>query len=120
MTSAPAAYDGELQELFDTFIEPNLPAAEDVTFLHRALLDYCRQSDPVFVVRKVPGVERRLIYTTAGGNRLKPSDNAPAWWMHFVAFHSIRDVDFEQMPTHFYDVGRTIPTYLTAQIRQPI
>jgi hypothetical protein len=114
MLKAPLAFNGTLQELFTGYIEPNLPSCAEVEHLHTSILNYCRQPNPVFVVRYVRGVERGIAYTTASGNRIKPSDNAPAWWMHFVAFNGIRDVDLGQMPTHMFEIGRCLPTQISA------
>ena len=114
MVNAPVAFDGSLEELFTAYIEPNLPSNADVEHFHESLLGYCRQPDPVFVVRYVTGIERGTIYTTASGDRLKPSDNAPAWWIHFLTFNGIPGVDLGQMPTHMFEVGRCLPTQISA------
>jgi hypothetical protein len=111
LKSAPPAFDGTLEELFEQFIEPNLPAADAVERLHLTLLEYCNQAHPVFVVRSVTGLERRRLYETSGGERLKPSDNAPAW-LHFVAFSGQTNCDLEEMPTHMFDVR--LPTTMNA------
>ena len=110
ITPAPEAFDGELADLYASVIEANLPAPAEVEYWHSRIVGHCRQSDSVFIVRHVAGTERGTIYTTAGGQRLKPSDNAPAWWLHFVAFNGIRDLHFDQMPTHMFEIGRHLPT----------
>lgn len=114
MVPAPPSFDGELQDLYASVIEPNLPVPEEVYHQHRRLLDYCRQPEPVFIVRNVTGLQRGMIYTTTSGDHLKASDNAPAWWMHFTTFNSIRDADFAEMPTHMFQVGRILPTQINA------
>ena len=53
ITAAPNSFDGKLQQLFDHFIQPNLPDITDVEHLHKRLIDYCSKPDPVFVVRQV-------------------------------------------------------------------
>ena len=110
----PPSFDGEIQELYEKFVEPNLPPVDEVAYQHQALLDYCRQPKPLFIVRYVKGTERRVICTTSSGHTFKPSDNAPAWWMHFLAFNGIHDVDLSQMPTHMFNVGRVLPTHISA------
>jgi hypothetical protein len=114
LTTPPPCFDGELQELYERFVEPNLPPVDEVAYQHQLLVDYCRQPEPLFIVRHVRGTERRVISTTSSGHRFKPSDNAPAWWMHFLAFNGIRDVDLSQMPTHMFDVARVLPTHISA------
>ena len=113
MTRAPVSFDGDLRDLYDDYIEPNLPSPDEVYSLHRRVLEYCCQLHPTFVVRKVGSLDRGRIYTTASGDLLKPSDNAPAWWMHFLAFNGIRDDDLGQMPTHMFDIGRCLPTQIS-------
>jgi hypothetical protein len=78
LVSAPATFDGRLSELFERFTEPNLPAPKHVEKLHYKLMEYGGGSDPAFIVRYVKGLERGTVYRTSNGDRLIPSDNAPA------------------------------------------
>ena len=107
LVSAPATFEGTLSELFERFIEPNLPAPKHVEKLHNKLVEYVAGPDPAFVVRYVKGLERGTVYRTSFGDRLIPSDNAPAWWMHFVTFNQFTEVDVAEMPTHMFDVRCT-------------
>jgi hypothetical protein len=112
-------------ELFERFIEANLPAPKHVEKLHNKLMEYVGDPDPAFVVRSVRGLERGTVYRTSYGDRLVPSDNAPAWWMHFVTFNQLTDVDVAEMPTRMFDVrctptsirqGGTSHTFLTSRM----
>ena len=109
LLSAPSSFDGDLQELYTSFVEPNLPDPVEVAYVHQRLVDYCSERDPIFITRMVSGQTRGQAYTTASGHRLKPSDNAPAWWMHFVAFNGVRDADLRQMPTHMFEMAKCLP-----------
>jgi hypothetical protein len=114
MVPAPETFDGTLADLFDRFIEPNLPTAAEVEAWHRRIVSHCEQPDTVFLLRQVRGLERGTMYSTSDGYRLVPTDNAPGWWMHFVTFNGIRDVDFIDAPTHFHEVPRRLPTTISA------
>lgn len=85
-----------------------LPDPEQVAHQHRRMLEYCQQADPLFIVRALTSTERGQIYRTASGSRFVPSDNSPAWWMHFVTFNGIADARFEDVPTHMFQVGRLL------------
>ena len=62
----------------------------------------------------VRDLERGQEYQTASGERLVPSDNAPAWWMHYVAFTCSRPPDLTAMPTHMFEVAQRIPSHVSA------
>ena len=75
-------------------------------------MDYIRQPEAMFIVRKVSGQDRGEVVTTGDGTDLLPSDNAPAWFWHAVMFNGI-DVskpDFptfvRETPTHLFQVSR--------------
>ncbi|HXC24463.1 MAG TPA: hypothetical protein VNU46_01000 [Gemmatimonadaceae bacterium] len=61
------------------------------------------------------GIERGHIYETVHDVRLKGTDNAPAWWMHYAAFHEVDISDrtisdvIAAIPVYFFDVGAQIP-----------
>jgi len=100
-------------------LTPVLPSEEAVCHYHRLLLDYARGEAPLFVVRHVTGMERGTEVITSDGTRLLPSDNAPAWYLHAVAFNGVlvEQEDFTEfvagMPTHFFKVSK-YPTANTA------
>lgn len=109
MPLAPDRFDGTLEELFTRAIEELLIPAGTVEAAHRQLVDYCRSSDPILLVRKVRNLKRRVIYRTADGTRIKPTDNSPTWWMHSRLFHEgviapLPEV-IEEVPTHFSNVN---------------
>ena len=86
MLPAPESFEGDLGDLFAQAIEPNLPPPAEVQHWHHRIVEFCQREDSVFAVRQISATERGSIYTTVSGQKLKPSDNSPAWWMHFVAF----------------------------------
>ena len=112
---SPSTYKGTLADLYMHHIQPVLPDPEVVRAWHDALADYCRSDHPLFVVRYVKGLERGRIYKMVTGDRLRPSDNAPAWWVHYAVFNGlcVQAADMERVmadvPAHFYDVHRAVP-----------
>jgi hypothetical protein len=111
---APSAFDGILRELYEQHILKVLPDVDEVVHQHRELLAYCQQSDPAFLVRAVSTTTRGDCYETASGSRFIATDNAPAWWMHFVVFNRIRDARIEDAPKHMFDASRVQPNVNTA------
>lgn len=120
MSQAPVSFEGDLDTLFKDYIEPNLPHPDTVFHYHELLKDYCLGLDPLFLIRKMAGTERREVYFTDGGNHFRATDNAPVWWMHYIVFNNflIATADFPQAignaPSHFHDIGKYLPTSISA------
>ena len=112
--TAPVAFDATLQQLWDEHVLEVLPSVQEVEHHHRALLEYCRQDDPLFIVRALTATTRGRVYRTDSGARFKPSDNSPAWWMHALTFNGARDVDYAAAPTHMFEIGRRVPLNVNA------
>lgn len=115
LVPSPAQFAGPLDELWDRFIEPNLPASEAVADFHRGLVRFVQSSDPLLLVRYVRGMIRGQEYVTSDGTRLKATDNAPAWWVHYALVQDCRIAPdgfprvIETMPAHLFEVSRTMP-----------
>jgi hypothetical protein len=112
--TAPLSFDARLQQLWDEHVLQVLPDVREVEHHHAALLAYCREADPLFIVRALTATVRGNVYRTDSGSRFTPSDNAPAWWMHALAFNGIRDVDYTTAPTHLFEIGRRVPSNINA------
>lgn len=111
---APPSFRGTRSEFITRYLEPVLPAVRDVEGLHRALVEYVRQPDALFLVRAVRGLVRGTTVETREGTYLRPTDNAPAWWWHRVLFNGV-SIEAEQIgsfvaatPCHMFAVK--IPT----------
>ncbi|MDB4909081.1 MAG: hypothetical protein JWO05_3865 [Gemmatimonadetes bacterium] len=115
MLESPAEFDGTLQELSDRYIVPNLPDPRVVEAFHRALMNHVRSSDPLFLLRHMRDTVRRETYATSAGQRMKMTDNAPAWWTQAALFRGCEVADgamatvIETIPTHMFDVPATTP-----------
>jgi hypothetical protein len=66
MPVAPLAYNGTISRFITSHLDPMLPDASVVEAFHRALVDYVRRPDALFLVRGVTGTERRSAVTTDG------------------------------------------------------
>ncbi len=82
----PTAFDGTVHELYDAWASKVLLDAEVVENFHHLLIDYLRSADPLFLVRMVTGTERGGTVCSKDGQRLRPTDNAPSWWIHRELF----------------------------------
>lgn len=120
LVPSPPSFSGTLDELWSCCIEPNLPTPDAVADLHRQLVAYVREPGALLLVRQVRGMERRAEYTTADGTRLRATDNAPAWWVHYALSQGCQIAPgafahvVETLPAHLFDVARTMPTSASA------
>ena len=120
LVESPSAFSGPLDALYESWIEPNLPAADAVAAFHAALTAYVHDPRAELLVRQVTGMERRAEYATADGTRLRATDNAPAWWVHYALLqgHRIAPGAFaavvRTLPAHLFDVARTTPASANA------
>lgn len=109
---APDSFDGTLEELYERFVLPNLPAPASVRRCDALLREYVQRDDPLFLVRQVTGTVRGETYKASDGSRFMATDNAPAWWMHYTTFRDelpegeefARAV--ESAPYHFFEIAR--------------
>jgi hypothetical protein len=83
---APTSYDGTLGDLYEGWAKHVLLAPDVVGEFHRQFCSYLNSADPLFLVRQVSGQERGQTLRTGTGARLRPTDNAPAWWIHYELF----------------------------------
>lgn len=112
LVSPPLAFDGTLKELFDTHIAPNLPSPDAVASIHRTLTRYCALDDPLLLLRYVRGETRGEVVRTPAG-RYRPTDNSPAWLMHFLASNDVALPEAEHLepliaewPCHMFELTR--------------
>lgn len=107
---APSAYDGTLDEFYETWAKHVLLAPSIVEEFHTQFCVYLNSVDPVFLVRKVIGQKRGQTLRTDTGVQLRPTDNAPAWWIHHQLFsrHFLQYASFgafvESVPCHMFQV----------------
>ena len=115
MIPSPVVFDGTLDALYMEHVEPNLPTPAAVAYYHGLLVDYCLQENPLFLLRTAGKMERGQIYETNSGSRIRATDNAPAWWMHFLAFHgtAFSRAGFAQevlnAPVSYFEVQKRFP-----------
>ncbi len=108
--NAPARFQGSVAELYEQHARHLLPAPRQVSAFHSMLRDYLAAPDPVHLVRRVATLKRGVTIRTAGGYRLRASDNAPAWWLynqlHTARFVRPADIStfMESIPTHMFGV----------------
>lgn len=107
-------FDGTVEQLYRTKIEPMAPDPKLVARFHRWLSKYCAEDAPVFPVRQVKGAERRQTYQTCDGTHIAPADNSPAWAVHAALMHD-RLSSYTQfrehllgMPTHVFDIKQKV------------
>src|SRR5438132_823386 len=108
---APASFDGSLEELYDRYARTVLLSPKVVKQFHHDLTKYLRTKDPLYLVRMNVGQVRGQIIRTETGERIKPTDNAPAWWIHANLFLDEYPPDksfaklIENIPCHMFEVG---------------
>jgi hypothetical protein len=107
---APLAYDGTLNEFYDDWAKYVLLSPSAVQEFHKRFCTYMETEDPLFLIRQVVGQERGQTLRTDKGARLRPTDNAPAWWIHYQIFsgqfqryNSFAEF-IESIPCHMFHV----------------
>jgi len=109
---APSSFDGTLNELYERWskhVQLNLPVIEE--FHKNFCAYYLKSADPLFLVRNVADQERGLTMRTESGAQLRPTDNAPAWWIHFQLFsgqyrqYPLYSTFIKSIPCHRNDVN---------------
>lgn len=83
---APQNFDGTLDEFYETWEKKVLIPVEAVQDFHQQFYAYLQSENPIFHPRQVLKQERGKLYTTCSGERMCPTDNAPAWWIHYQLF----------------------------------
>ena len=106
-TAAPAEFSGTLDQFCSRYVLSNLPEPAVVADFHRQLTAYVRGPDPLLLIRRVNGTERRQEpYSTSDGTRFRATDNSPAWWTHAALLQGCRIA-----PGAFGDVVATMPIH---------
>jgi hypothetical protein len=116
ISTAPSKFEGKLSEFFERYAQRVLPEPSEVEYHHTKLMESCEGEDPLFIVRYLTSMTRGQVYQTRSGARFKPSDNAPAWWMHALTFNRIRHADYADAPTHMFEVARAAPANINTEI----
>lgn len=83
---APLAFNGTLGELYDNWAKYVLLKPSAVEDFHSQFRTYLEIEDPLFLTRQVKRQERGQTMRTEKGARFRPTDNAPAWWIHYQIF----------------------------------
>lgn len=110
----PACFDGTIADFFDEHMRKVLPSAVSVAAFHSQLTKYLESPTPLCLTRFISG-QKRGHEITINGVRCKPTDNAPAWWIHNSLFQGEQDRwnSFESAvadtPCHFFSVNGRLP-----------
>ena len=109
--NAPTVFKGSLKDLYDQFSSKVILDENEVSKFHHKLVNYLKSSDPVFLIRTVSGLDRETVFRNHQGNQIYPTDNAPAWWIHYQLFNRKMDeiqsfAEFiSKVPTKMFNIG---------------
>ncbi|VGO22036.1 hypothetical protein [Pontiella sulfatireligans] len=107
---APDKFEGSLEELYERHARHVLLCPHIVETFHKNLCDYLTSKDPRFLTRKVGKQERGEELRIHCGGRIKPTDNSPAWWIHYQLFnHNTTILDdfpafIDSVPFHMFRI----------------
>ena len=82
----PSTFKGTLRRYVDEHLEPAMPPRDAVLTWHEAVVSHAASQTTTLLVRSTPGLKPGDELTTRKDRRLRMTDNAPAWWVHAVAF----------------------------------
>ena len=110
LRSPPVHFAGSFNTFFQDWVASNLPPPDSVEQFSTLIDAYLSEPNPIHIVRSVVGLERGQVYQTNEGCQLKPSDNAPAWWVHALLMSNISLPNdpgelFDEMPTHMFGMS---------------
>jgi hypothetical protein len=97
-------------DLFETKIKHLLIPQDVVMAFHTELVNYLQEDNPIFIIRYVNDQTRGEILKGRYGLQIKPSDNAPAWWIHSQLFNNgyiygkALNSMLEEIPMHMFSV----------------
>lgn len=112
-TPPPREFTGNFSAFFSAYVAPNLPSPERVKEFDCILRRYLHEHDPIYLVRYVRHQTRGTEYRSDHGCRMRPTDNAPVWWLHAMLCskdglptEGEPSVIFDRLPYHLFRVGR--------------
>ncbi len=114
-----------LEEFVNSHMLAVLPSPEMIAYYHRLIASYVVGADPLMIVRHVRGTERGVDVSTNDGSRLRPSDNAPAWFFHALLFNGVRVEPsafaelIGELPAHMFQMPSGFPNINRPDLRRP-
>lgn len=88
MPQAPDNFDGALDQFYNEHAKHVLIARKQIEIFHRTLMAHLEIDDPVYLIRKVKGLERGETIRTRQGHLVRATDNSPPWYIHHELFTS--------------------------------
>lgn len=110
MIEAPKDVILPIEELFDKYAKKLLISEQGMEHFHKSLVEYYKTNDPIFLIRQIKQQERGLVFSNDLGHLIKPTDNSPAWWLHYQLFQDKTEAfhDFnaliESIPCHIFKI----------------
>lgn len=107
---APSSFDGTIETFYENYTKNILISPEVMEWFHTQLVNYLQSGDPLYLVRQVKKHKRGTTILTKKGFRVRPTDNSPAWWLHYQLFTGeyVNFSDFETLiesiPCHIFDL----------------
>ncbi len=107
---APTVYNGTLGELYDGWAKHVLLSPSVIEEFHRQFCTYLDFADPLLLIRYMTGQRRGQTLRTDYGLQWRPTDNSPAWWIHYQLFsghfqqYASFDSFIESVPCHMFQV----------------
>lgn len=108
---APQSFQGGIEAFYDQYARHVLISPDSVSAFHKQLVNYLSLSDPIYLVRMVKDQVRGQNIFAGNGATIRPTDNSPAWWLHYQLFSGnwINYSSFEQLiestPCHLFNIN---------------
>lgn len=96
-----------IEELYDKYVSKILIEPSVVEKFRKELIKYCQSNYPVYLIRQLKGKKRGLIYQNGARHQIMPTDNSPAWWLHYKLFNK----ETSEM-TYFSEFLSRVPSHL--------
>lgn len=107
---APTQFNGTLEEFYEKYAQKVLIPAPVMEEFHHQLVTYLHSLDPLYLLRQVKTQIRGETLQINNGARMRPTDNSPAWWLHYQLFtgkykdfSSFKEL-IDAVPSHMFDI----------------
>ena len=106
----PPFFNGSIEDFYENYAEHVLIPADTMEIFHAQLVKYLQSDNPHYLVRQVKKYKRGKTIINNMGVRIRPTDNSPAWWLHYQLYtgqlqnFSDFETSIDSIPCHMFDL----------------
>lgn len=96
-----------LDELFENYTKNLLINKEIMYEFHKKLMKYLQGDNAIYLLRQLKSLKRGKVIKNNFGYKIKPTDNSPAWWIHYKLFNKeFSNINnfINSIPCHMFEI----------------